>query len=135
MKTAVLSESNFCDMILGTAHYCKYYDKNKYNRAHKFGEIATEFFIRCYNYSLITKDVRKVILTSEMNCSKVFKDYLEDGYSVQKLQKRTYERDPYDLFGKFISLPALPTNTDNLSCDIEEFIEDKEGNFVKVLKY
>lgn len=134
MRFSVNLEANRSIQFFEWAIYYQYYEEENYERAHQFGEIATEFFIRCYNYSLITKDIRKVIITSEQNCDKVFKDYLEAGYSLQRLQKRIYVRDNRELFGYFITLPVLPTNIDSLDFDIDEFIEDKDGNLVKVLK-
>ena len=109
-----------------------------YYKSMEYGDIATEFMIRTLGYSLIGNSKQKVIITSMSDCSKRFENYLEQGFSLQRLSKAIYishtleERIESPLVtGHFEYLPVLPTNS---PYNIDEIIETKNRTYMKVIQ-
>ena len=105
-----------------------------------FGEIATDFLIRYYGYSLIKCSGQKIILTAHSDCHKRFEELLSKGYSLQRKKKAGYiqlsncpilsEQYP-NLKGIFYKLPVLPTK--DIGYPIDEIIEIDNDKYEKVL--
>ena len=109
-----------------------------YYKSMEYGDIATEFMIRTLGYSLIGNSKQKVIITSMSDCSKRFENYLEQGFSLQRLSKAIYishtleERIESPLVtGHFEYLPVLPTNS---PYNIDEIIETKNKTYMKIIQ-
>ena len=134
MSKSVIMETGFCDYVFEKKYRYNEWTKEDYEHAMAFGDLMTEYMIRTKGFSLITTDIRKSIITAEQNCAKKFGQYIEDGYQIHRLAKAIYKPSRVELFGKWETLPVFPTNSDNLSCEAEEFIENKNKQLVKVSK-
>ena len=106
--------------------------KEELGNSMHFGEIATEFLIRYKNYSLIDYCNTKIILTAQDDCSKRFKKYLEQGYSLFRISKLYFNPDVslYSNHDTFSKLPVLPSKEDW----IDEIIEAPNGSYVQIPK-
>lgn len=112
---------------------------NVMTQAMAFGDMATDFLIRHYGYSLIKSSNQKIILTAQSDCHKRFEKLLSKGYSLQRRQKAGYieiEKLPVDpnnhqgIKGVFYKLPILPTR--DIGYPIDEIIELPNGQYEKV---
>ena len=135
MLNSVIQEAGFFDYIFEKKNRYNDWIEEDYTHAKSFGEIITEYMIRTKRYSLMTTDIRKSIVPSEQNCSKKFEEYIEKGYHIHRLAKMIYKPSEYDLFGEWQTFPVFPTNNDNLSCEMNEYIETRNKQLVKVSKY
>ena len=109
-----------------------------YYKSMEYGDIVTEFMIRTLGYSLIGNSKQKVIITSMSDCSKRFENYLEQGFSLQRLSKAIYIKHTFEqrienplITGHFKYLPVLPTNS---PYNIDEIIETKNKTYMKIIQ-
>ena len=91
-----------------------------------FGGMATDFLIRCRNYSLVDFSGTKMILTAQSDCEKRFYDYLKDGYQLHKIAKLQYKD------GVFTRLPVFPTR--DIGFPINEVIEGSDGSPNRIIE-
>ena len=101
-----------------------------------FGEIVTDFLIRCCGYSLIKSSNQNIILTSRQDCEKRFEDLLYQGYSLQRRERAVYtdisemkvNPDEYPgIKGMFHRLRVLPIKETDYP--IDEMIELPNGEY------
>lgn len=93
-----------------------------------FGDIVTNFLIRCRGYSLISTSGQKIIVTSQSDCAKRFEKLLEKGFSLHRYSKLYLKKLPGDDHGFFARLPVLPTK--EIYVDFEEVIEDGGKTYI-----
>lgn len=140
------------DMLASVVIECAYHDmnfekvymggepKDIINQSMIFGDIVTEFLVRYLGYSLIKCGGTKAIVTSQMDCEKRFEELLENGFSIYKLARLSYnetsfeQRTTYPLVkGTFSKLPVLPTK--DIHVPFEECIESSEGHMEEILQF
>lgn len=143
----LINFSNFQDMAILESHWhwyvmnmCLNYkdgtqSQESYLKAKAFGEMATEFWIRNLGYNLLGVGGSNSVLTAQdkyKNKNNFDKLRRKKEMYLFKLRKLQYVKDDGLLLGQFNELPALPTK--DLFINAEEYIENKEHKFERVLR-
>ncbi len=129
--TSVLLEINKMEYLIEKNKYFEEKDLNDLQVLYKFGEIATDFLIRVKGYSLIDCSSRKIILTAQNNCEKYFEEFLNKGYSLQRMQKYVFKMRQHINQAYFAKMPVMPTR--NSYFEVEEIIEVAPQKYQKIL--
>lgn len=127
---------SYCADAAFTLFYT-YEEKVDLRPAFIFGDIVTDFLIRCCDFSLVGISNKKIIVTSRLDCNKKFEQYLLEGYSIERKHRlvfvdltekfKDYCQFPVGYFG---ALPILPTK--DVGVPVDEMIETSWNSYVKV---